>query len=81
MSSREIAELTGKTHSNVMVDVRNLIKQLDNQRELKFQLSYYESETGNGTVRKYEMYQLTKKETLLLVSGYNAKLRLAIIDR
>lgn len=81
MTSKEIAELTGKAHSNVMVDIRKLVQQLDNQRELKFQLSYYEAETGNGTIRKYEMYQLTKKETLLLVSGYNVNLRLAIIDR
>ena len=81
MTSKEIAELTGKTHSNIMVDIRKIVQQLENQRELKFQLSYYEAETGNGTVRKYEMYVLTKKETLLLISGYNVNLRMAIINR
>lgn len=81
MTSKEIAELTGKTHSNVMVDVRKLVQQLYNEHELKFQLMYENIIVGNGAVRKSEYYQLTKKETLLLVSGYNVRLRLAIIDR
>ncbi len=81
MTSKEIAELTGKTHSNIMVDIRKIVQQLENKRELKFQLSYYEAETGNGTVRKYEMYILTQEETLLLISGYNVNLRSAIIKR
>lgn len=60
-----------------MVDIRKLSQQLDSQSQLKFQLSDYTDTTG----RKLPMYRLTKKEVLLLVSGYNAKLRLAIIDR
>ena len=29
MSRREIAELTGKTHDNVMRDIRNMMRELD----------------------------------------------------
>ena len=77
MSSREIAELTGKQHSNVMVDVRNLIDQLGNEPELFFQLgSYFDANN-----QERPQYNLTKKETLLLVSGYSAILRLKIINR
>lgn len=77
MNSKEIATLTGKLHKNVMADIKNLVQHLDNESGLSFKLSEYKDSTG----RKLPMYQLTKKETLLLVSGYNAKLRLAIIDR
>lgn len=78
ISSKAIAEITGKQHSNVMVDIRNLIDQLgDEKGELVFQLSSYFGENGKNN----PMYELTKKEALLLASGYNAVLRLKIIDR
>ena len=77
MTSKEIAELTGKLHSNVMVDIRNLVGEFRNEAELVFQLSDYKDSTG----RTLPMYILTKKETLLLVSGYSAVLRLKIINR
>lgn len=77
MSSKEVAELTGKRHSDVMRDIKKLVQQTDNQYERTFALVYYLDPKGETR----PMYQLTKKEVLLLVSGYNAKLRLAIIDR
>ena len=81
MTSKEIAELTGKTHSNIMVDIRKIVQQLENKRELKFQLMSEAIKIGNGATRKSEYYSLTKKETLLLISGYNVNLRMAIINR
>jgi Rha family phage regulatory protein len=75
MSSREIAEITGKLHSNVMVDIRRLQDQLGG--ELTLQLSYYISDQN----KQLPMYQLTKEETILLISGYDALLRLKIIRR
>lgn len=78
ISSRVIAEITGKQHSNVMQDVRNLLEQLGSEREgLIFQLSSYFGENG----KQNAMYELSKKEALLLASGYNAILRLKIINR
>ena len=39
MTSREIAELTGKAHFNVLVDVRKMLSELG-EDELKFQGIY-----------------------------------------
>jgi Rha family phage regulatory protein len=75
MNSKEIAELTGKEHKNVMRDIQTLKEQIGN--ELKFELVNYKD--AKGEIRP--MYELNKKETLLLISGYNALLRLKIIDR
>lgn len=77
MTSKEIAELTRKRHSDVMRDVRNLVKSLDNQAESSFALSEYKDLSGKVNTQ----YLLTKSETLLLISGYNIKLRYAIINR
>jgi Rha family phage regulatory protein len=74
MSSREIAEITGKQHAHVMRDIREVESQIT---ESKFGLSEYKDSTG----RILPMYELTKKQTLLIISGYNIRLRMAIIDR
>ena len=75
MTSREIAELTGKNHADVLRDIRNLQDQVGT--ESIFALSDYKDSTG----RTLPMYELDKKQILLLVSGYNALLRLKIINR
>jgi Rha family phage regulatory protein len=75
MTSKEIAELTGKNHSDVLRDIRNLQDQV--KGESIFALSSYLSEQG----KELPMYSLDKKQTLLLISGYNALLRLKIINR
>jgi Rha family phage regulatory protein len=75
MTSKEIAELTGKNHSDVLRDIRNLQDQIGT--ESIFALSEYKDSTG----RTLPMFELDKKQTLLLVSGYNALLRLKIINR
>jgi phage antirepressor YoqD-like protein len=75
MNSKEIAELTGKEHSHIMRDIRNLQEQIGN--ESIFGLVSYKD--TKGEIRP--MYELDKKQTLLLISGYNALLRLKIIDR
>jgi phage regulator Rha-like protein len=75
MTSKEIAELTGKNHADVLRDIRNLQEQVGT--ESIFALSEYKDPTG----RTLPMYSLDKKQTLLLISGYNALLRLKIINR
>ena len=75
MSSREIAELTGKAHFNVLVDVRKMLSELG-EDELKFQGIYRDSMN-----REQTEYLLDKETCLCLVAGYNAKLRMAIIKR
>ncbi len=75
MSSLQIAELTGKRHSDVIRDIRNLLSQDIDERN--FALVEYVDAKGE----KRPCYQLTKKGCLILASGYNAKLREAIINR
>lgn len=74
MSSREIAELTGKRHDNVMRDIRNMMSDLG---ALKSEDTYIHPSNG----QEYSMFNLNKEETLCLVAGYHAKLRMAIIKR
>ena len=79
MTSRELAELTGKQHSNVMRDIRNMIDSFEADSNLNWHCesdSYIDSQ---GKVR--EMYRLDKNTTLCLVSGYEPVLRMRIIQR
>ena len=75
MSSREIAERTGKQHSNVCRDIRTMLSDLG-EAKFKFEFSY---SIGNG--RNYTEYRLPKDLCLTLVSGYSIPLRHKIITR
>ncbi|MDB5822162.1 MAG: phage regulatory protein/antirepressor Ant [Herminiimonas sp.] len=76
MTSREIAELTGKEHFHVVRDIELMLEQL----ELK-ERGYIQTWIHPQNKREYRGYSLPKNLTLTLVSGYNAKLRMRIIDR
>ena len=75
MSSREIADLTGKEHRNVLRDVRALLDEL-NIDALSFEHTYKDASN-----RLQTEYALPKRETLILVSGYNVQMRAVIVDR
>jgi anti-repressor protein len=77
MSSREIAELTGKQHSNVMVDCRKLDKTYMEMGELRLQLVDYTDKKKE----KRPMFLLTKIQTLDLMTGYNTELRIKVNRR
>lgn len=79
MSSREIAELTGKRHDNVLRDIEKMAKDLEILDCLKFEVSEEINNLGFPVQRK--VYKLNKEETLILVSGYSIKMRAAIIRR
>ena len=70
MTSLQIAEITGKTHSNVMRDIRNILEQSSRPQPMP-----------NGGSKEVSCYILTKKDCLLLASGYDANLRAKIINR
>lgn len=74
MSSREIAELTGKQHAHVMRDIRIMLEEIGGQS--KFGSTYRDAQD-----KLRAQYSLPKRETLILVSGYNVELRARIIDR
>lgn len=78
MTSREIAELTGKNHADVMRDIRNMLEQLKKANLLPWVKSTtYVGKDG----RHYPQYELDKEATLCLVSGYDAVVRMRIIKR
>ncbi|EFI8509537.1 Rha family transcriptional regulator [Escherichia coli] len=79
MSSREIAELTGKRHDNVLRDIEKMAKDLDILDRLNFEV--YEEINNLGFNVQRKVYKLNKEETLILVSGYSIKMRAAIIRR
>jgi len=65
MSSVEIAKLTGKEHSHVLRDIRVMLEELEIDLS-KFGCVYL---GGNGQQRP--MFNLPKRECLVLVSGYS----------
>lgn len=77
ISSLEIAEITGKQHKNIIRDIETqLTKVLGEEALLKFEQSY-----TNSNNREFKCYNLPKIEALIVVSGYDAKLRASIIYR
>jgi phage regulator Rha-like protein len=58
MTSKEIAELTGKNHADVMRDIRNLQDQVGT--ESIFALSFIINELPNGGSKQLPMYSLDK---------------------
>lgn len=91
MSSREIAELTGKTHSNVKRDISAMILQLNypdrklqdcpifDPSELKGHGISIDTYKHCGNV--YDVFNLDKRYTELLITGYSVTLRLKVLDR
>lgn len=75
MTSREIAELTGKDHKNIIRDIETTLLQAEIDA-LNFEHTYIDSQN-----RSQREYRLPKRECDLVVSGYSVKYRLAIIDR
>lgn len=75
MSSREIAELTGKDIAHVHRDIRSMLEQLRDDPELDH---VREDKDARGYTA---CFHLTKNLSMTLVAGYNVKLRKAIIDR
>jgi hypothetical protein len=75
MSSREIAELTGKEHKHVLMDIRRVLA------ELGIDSAGFSAEYKDATGRTLPAFTLPKRETLILVSGYSVTMRARIIDR
>lgn len=75
MTSREIAELTGKMHQDVLRDVRRMLEDLDEDGS-KFAGIYLDAYQ-----REKPCFNLPKDLTLTLVAGYSVPLRHRIVTR
>jgi len=79
MSSREIAELTGKEHKNVLRDCDILNETYERIPMPKIEQGYYMHErTGN---QQHREMLLTKMQTFDLMTGYSIELRIKVNRR
>jgi len=73
MSTKEISDLTGKRHDNVMADARKMLGEIGSP------------EISGGYLDKQDRTQpclmLSKDETMCLVAGYSTELRFRIVKR
>lgn len=75
MSSVEIAELTGKLHKNVLADIRAMLA------ELELSSAEFSAQYRDSTGRSLPCFNLDREMTDTLLTGYSAKMRLAVIKR
>ncbi|MCD5994177.1 Rha family transcriptional regulator [Pseudomonas sp. CDFA 602] len=75
MSSREIANVTGKRHNNVKRDIASMLSDLE-EDVLSFEHIYLD-----GQNREQVEYLLDRELTDTLLTGYSAKMRRAVIRR
>lgn len=79
MTSIQIAEVTGKRHSDIMRDIRDELEKLENggvDGQRKFALSSYTTEQN----KEMPCYQLTKEGVLQLAARYDAVVRAKLIE-
>jgi len=77
MSSREIAELTGKDHRNVLRDCDILNENYNKLSLLRIEQCEYKADNG----QKYREYRLSRMQTFDLMTGYNTELRIKVNRR
>ncbi len=78
MTSLEIAEITGKRHSDVMRDIREEIESIEKEgliAESIFALSEYRDSTG----RKLPMYTMGREGAMQIATRYSAAIRRKLI--
>lgn len=76
MSSKEIAEITGKEHKHVLRDIRNMLEELGGPDLDHEEFQGFRDERGYITE-----IRLNKRMSHILVSGYSIPHRAAIVDR
>jgi phage antirepressor YoqD-like protein len=77
MSSREIADICEARHNDVIATIERLI----NEGVLRLGRNTARQHLPEGGGRPTMVYDLTKRDCLIVVSGYSAALRARIIDR
>ena len=75
MTSREIAEITGKRHKHVLTDIRKMLS------ELGITAADFATQYKDSCGRMQPCFILPKRETLILVTGYSIPVIVRSIDR
>lgn len=75
MSSREIAELTGKRHDHVIVDIRKMLNGLG------LHTPDFSGQYTDSTGCSLPCFNFPKRETTIPVSCYSVVLRARIVNR
>ena len=75
MSSREISELTGKRHDNVVRDIEKMLTELGASR-LIFEGTYLDQQD-----KPRPCFNLPPREVKILITGYDVVRRAKVIDR
>lgn len=80
MTSREIAEVTGKQHSNVIRDIREMIEAVKDDSDLSHQLNQglTEFKDARGYTSHFELNRFAAE---ILVTGYDVKRRARVIGK
>jgi anti-repressor protein len=78
MSSREVAELTGKNHAHVMRDIREMCGALE---ESKTGFVCETTSYTGGDGRQYPQYEMDKDTTICLLTGYDVVARMKVVKR
>lgn len=84
MSSKEISKLTSKRHDNILRDIKIMAKGL---YDLEIDASDLRNQSNQGVMIIYDERRyiaevmLDRSHTMTLVTGYDPKLRKAVVDR
>jgi len=77
MTSREVAELTGKEHKNVLRDIDVLLESLSSELSAGFKSTTYKDSTGKSN----RMFEMDHDSSVCLVTGYDVNSRMKVIKR
>lgn len=76
MTSKDVAEVTGKRHDNIMRDIRSMSQEM---KELSSSLNFEESNYTDKRGKIQPIYNLNEDQYLLLATKYSAKMRMQLI--
>lgn len=76
MSSKEIADFTGKRHDHVMRDIKKMLLELYPAGAPNFGGTYLSEQN-----KELPLFNLDRKHTDCLLTGYSATARMKVIDR
>ena len=76
-TSRNIADVFGKRHDDVLRAIENLLPQLSENHKRNFAEMVIDVEIGSGAIRKVKIYEMTKDAFALLAMGFTGKKALA----